>query len=227
MDLYYYVDYEICVNLPPVSMNFHCLWRRKKRPKGNVLVQWDNINDFKNISDAQNYVLLDAEGTGTYIGCNISIDHTSPMKQYPWFGEEDDMIFIDSDEFLPRLHGTGTEDYFCAAWGFPSGKYGALFHGISLAEPVNNFKNKDVWSDCAGNESSLTYSGKWTFYRLHLADPIYHGSDFALTASWYQKEPHKAFCVPPGAERMPRATSKSLEKYKAKITSRRFGEKNT
>jgi hypothetical protein len=31
-----------------------------------------------------------------------------------------DMFFIDGEEWPPSLHGTGTEDYFNAAWGFPS-----------------------------------------------------------------------------------------------------------
>lgn len=30
------------------------------------------------------------------------------------------MFFIDGEEWPPSLHGTGTEDYFNAPWGFPS-----------------------------------------------------------------------------------------------------------
>ena len=33
-----------------------------------------------------------------------------------WYGEGDDMIFIDGEPWPPSLHGTGTEDYFNTAW---------------------------------------------------------------------------------------------------------------
>jgi len=50
----------------------------------------------------------------------LSIEPINPIKNFGWFGEGDDMIFIDGAE-KPTLNGTGTEDYFCAAWGFPGG----------------------------------------------------------------------------------------------------------
>ena len=33
-----------------------------------------------------------------------------------WFGEGDEMIYIDGEE-KPSIRGTGTEDYFLSAWG--------------------------------------------------------------------------------------------------------------
>ena len=52
------------------------------------------------------------------------------------------------------MHGTGTEDYFCAAYCYPTGKYDGPYHGISLAGDVE------------------TWAGKWTTYRFHIEDPI-------------------------------------------------------
>ena len=86
------------------------------------------------------------------------------------------------------LHGTGTEDYFCAAWGFPSGEYDAPYHGISLgSDPQEHF-------------------GKWSLYRFHIEDPVHfdksirvtiehghandQGNDYSSVAYWYQIEPH-------------------------------------
>lgn len=60
-------------------------------------------------------MLLDTEGKGHYVGCNLSVHH----RQGSWWGEGNDMIWIDDDfqadgstSWPPSLHGTGTEDYF-------------------------------------------------------------------------------------------------------------------
>ena len=64
-------------------------------------------------------LLLDTVGTGHYVGCVLSIDNFNASNQtYTWPGEGDDMIFIDGEVWPPSLHGTGTEDYFNAAWDF-------------------------------------------------------------------------------------------------------------
>ena len=65
-------------------------------------------------------------------------------------GEGDDWFFIDGEK-IPSLKGTGTEDYFCDAWGFR--KFSTPFHGVSLWEGY-----------FAGD--------RVTAYRWHLADPI-------------------------------------------------------
>ncbi len=49
------------------------------------------------------------------MGCNLNID-VFERQSNDWYGEGDDMIFIDGDE-LPTLNGTGTEDYFNTAFG--------------------------------------------------------------------------------------------------------------
>ena len=109
------------------------------------------------------------------------------------------MIFIDGEKWPPSLHGTGTEDYFCEAWGYPSGEYSAPYHGISL-----------------GNDTR-EWSGKWSMYRFHIEDPIRfkksirvtieHGhannqsNDYSSVAFWYQFEPHKNFKVLPSVKK--------------------------
>ena len=181
----------------------------------------------KNLNGQGNYVILDAIGAGHYIGCNLSIDHINPVPNVTWFGEGDDMIFIDGESW-PSMHGTGTEDYFCTAWDFPSGKFSGPYHGISLAEP---YRTPDVWeTPGTWGAGSFGYSGKWTAYRFHIEDPIIfnrsilvtieHGhanslsNDYASTAYWYQTEPHKQFRpLPVAAARMPLTTKESLKSY--------------
>jgi hypothetical protein len=141
-----------------------------------------------NLSDEDNYLILEAEGRGHYIGVNMSIDH----MYKGWWGEGDDMIFIDRDEerkWPPDMHGTGSEDYLCHAWGMQ--KVAHLYSG----EPWCEMDEHNDW-------------GKVCVYRYHIVDPIpfeknirisiEHGhannrsDDYSSVAYWYQDEPHKS-----------------------------------
>lgn len=201
---YFHIDYEEYSEAPQEELlNFHAQWRRVNPTQGTMDMSeqsstLETVNDLQNLDGRNNYVILEAEGKGHYVGCNLSIDHLDPIPDFHWFGEGDDMIWIDEDAFKktwpPTLHGTGTEDYFCAAWGFPAGKYNGPYHGVSLAGPV---------------EGDTPYSGKWTAYRYHIEDPIIfherilvtiehghancHSNDYSSTAYWYQTEPHLPF----------------------------------
>jgi hypothetical protein len=65
-------------------------------PETNIVnkeqLAWDN-----------NYVILEAEGTGHYIGCNLSVTNF----QGTWWGEGDDMIWVYGYKWPPDLYGTG------------------------------------------------------------------------------------------------------------------------
>ena len=221
--LYFYVDYEE----RPVEdevLRFHAQWRRELPSQATVDLRASETNfaqifEETNLDGRENYTFLEAEGRGHYVGCVLSIDHLNPIPRFGWFGEGDDMIFIDGEAWPPSLHGTGSEDYFCAAWGFPSGKYDGLYHGISVAGP---------------NQGPLAYSGKWTAYRFHIEDPICfeksirvtiehghancHASDYASVAYWYQTEPHRAFPpLKPAAQRLPLPDQESLKRFCATI----------
>jgi hypothetical protein len=218
--LYYYVDY-VEKHVDEDAFYFHASWRREMPTKGLIdLVDlktrhdqqdnawWaeDQVNKVKNLDGAHNYVLLDAEGEGHYVGCVLSIDHINPIPGFSWPGEGDDMFFIDGQDWPPTLHGTGTEDYFCTAWGYPSGKYDGPYHGVSLAAPLVGYGG--AWRD-KNTIPFNDYSGKWSKYRFHIVDPIIfrksllfsieHGhancqsNDYSSVAYWYQREPHKLF----------------------------------
>jgi len=117
-----------------------------------------------------------------------------------WYGEGDDMIFIDGEGWPPSLHGTGTEDYFNTSWS-PNTLFSHPYYGYAR---VNG---------------DLGWLGRTHVYRFHIADPIYfdkslrftieHGHnnnltlDLASVAYWYQTEPHKVF--PPLPDRAARA----------------------
>ncbi|MYA18416.1 MAG: DUF2961 domain-containing protein [Gammaproteobacteria bacterium] len=94
---------------------------RVNTPDANVAnkerLAWDN-----------NYVILDATGRGHYIGCNLSVTNF----QGTWWGEGDDMIWVDGYKWPPDLHGTGAEDYLNQAWGMQDNAF--LRNGSSIFE---------------------------------------------------------------------------------------------
>jgi len=198
---YYYVDYESYDSLSADQARFHAQWRCE-HPCQKVV--YPAPQNEINIGGTDNYVLLEAEGRGHYVGCILNVDNWNAFHQnYTWFGEGDDMIFIDADTWPPSLHGTGTEDYFCEAWGFPSGAYAGPYHGVSLAG------------------DNLEWSGQWSLYRFHIEDPVHfrerirvtiehghandQGNDYSSVAYWYQAEPHKPLPVlPEVTARLPR-----------------------
>jgi len=191
------------------AARFHCQWRREARTEGWLTERlnnenlWDIWSRRPNTSGEDNYVILEAEGDGVYVGCHLDVD-VFERQGNDWYGEGDDMIFVDGEPWPPSLHGTGTEDYFNTAF-CPREIYHAPYHGVTLY---------------SGN-SDWPWGGKNSTYRYHIEDPIRfrksirvtieHGhanklsNDYSSTAYWYQHEPHKPFPpLLPVSERMPR-----------------------
>lgn len=204
--VYYYVDYEVVGSPDPGAGRFHAQWRRENPCEGiddaglsNDEFQFGGTNG----DGTGNYVILEAEGEGHYVGCNLNIQNLrgAGLNNFNWYGEGDDMIFVDGEPFPPSLHGTGTEDYFNTAW-CPTQEYHAPYHGLVLAGEQN-------------------WWGKVSMYRFHIEDPvrfrrsirvtIEHGhanrrsDDYSSTAYWYQSEPHgQGPALLPVAQRLPR-----------------------
>ncbi|MGV3618943.1 MAG: glycoside hydrolase family 172 protein [Fimbriimonas sp.] len=209
-NVYFYIDWEEYPNaIEPKPARFHAQWRRENPTEGwlkeklgphNVMEIW-KANP--NLSDEGNYVILEAEGDGIYVGCNLNVD-CFQRQGNDWYGEGDDMIVIDGEPWPPRMHGTGTEDYFNTAF-CPSTEFNTAYHGISL------YSGTKEWP----------FKGKNSMYRFHIEDPvrfrksirvsIEHGEanalsmDMSSTAYWYQHEPHRPFpTLPPVGERLAR-----------------------
>jgi hypothetical protein len=201
--LYYYVDYEEFDTLEEGLGRFHAQWRREN-PTDGVGEEGQTNEEFlfggENDTGEGNYTILEAEGRGHYVGCVLNVHNLRETNLWNWYGEGDDMIFIDGEEWPPLLHGTGTEDYFNTAW-CPQEKYSAPYHGITLG-------GGDNWG------------GQISLYRFHVEDPvtfersirvtIEHGhankrsDDYSSVAYWYQAEPHRSFFILPVERRVPR-----------------------
>lgn len=187
--------------LPDNVGRFHAQWRREDltTPRAGTppnITAWTGLN----LDGLENYVALEAEGTGQMVGLHLQIDNVNGG----WYGEGDDMVFVDGrpgQQWPPALPGTGSEEIF-GGGACPNEAYSGPYSGFHMVE------RKD-------------WGGKNAMYRWCLADPIYfqrsivwtieHGhdnnyaSDYTSVAYWYQTEPHRAFPpLPDVAQRLPR-----------------------
>ncbi|WP_166351988.1 glycoside hydrolase family 172 protein [Phytoactinopolyspora limicola] len=203
MRFYYYIDYDAFDELEDGLGRFHASWNRQCPTDGVDETGMSNA-EFEfgghNLTGDGNYVILDTEGRGHYVGCVLNITNLRHTQEWNWYGEGDDMIFVDGEPFPPSLHGTGTEDYFNTAW-CPSQTYHAPYHGLTLPGGPN-------------------WSGQISTYRFHVEDPvtfttsikvtIEHGhnnhrsDDLSSVAYWYQEHVSTALTLPPVDQRIPR-----------------------
>jgi hypothetical protein len=208
---YYNLDWQKHQSLPENMFYFYAEYRQAQPNRG-----WTNdwklngdkrVNDKPNKDGAGNYVMFEGEGPGHYVGVTQSI----LQNQGDWWGEGDDMMFID-DTTTPHIIGTGSEDYYLGAWCYgncginPFGTTKPTFAFQHYGNPLNGGDNRG-----AG----------WSVYRFHTDSPVpfqkyfkmsiehghaNHRSDnFYTVAYWYQKGPHThRNPLPPVQERIPR-----------------------
>jgi hypothetical protein len=94
-------------------------------------------------------ILPAVKGHGRFLGANVGINAKAVYKT-SWWGEGEVKIFLDRDTEYPTLAGTGTEDYIGTGWG--QGMYINNYAGCTIADAPNR---------------------QWSFYRLHVPDPVF------------------------------------------------------
>ena len=97
---FYYVDYDAVPEPPVTPLRFHAHYRQERPTSADVDLNapdatWAAVSSMPNPTGLGNYVLLDTVGAGHYVGCTLSVDHLNPIQSGGWFGEGDDMFFID------------------------------------------------------------------------------------------------------------------------------------
>ncbi|HPD13918.1 MAG TPA: DUF2961 domain-containing protein [Planctomycetota bacterium] len=176
--------YQITYALQPVpdeAAYLHAQWRRSLTTR-----------------EYPEHVLLDGvKGRGHYVGTFMAWTQLSNG----WWGEGEIKFYMDGDGRFPTICGTGTEDYFCGAWGFGGQTYSTPFLGYPLYSKP---------------EGQVPRHG---LYRWHILDPIRFKRDLKVTmqalgwwpggkfqpltddiasvAYWYQAEPHAPFPAMP------------------------------
>ena len=186
---YYHVDYRSYSSLPADVAYFHAYYRQERPARAG-----------------HNYEFLNINGTGHYVGTVLSVVQT----QLSWFGEGDDLFYIDGAK-KPQIYGTGSEDYFNDAWGLRDSD--GPWAGTPIAE-----------GERIGSRLSA--------YRWHVPDPIAFTNSlwagiehagwtakedgsvrsafeerpdyFSSVAFWYQKGVNEGLPEPPyGRARLP------------------------
>ena len=199
-DFYYNIDYRTYARpLAPGTLYFHAQYRQAQ-PNRGVANDWLRNQDTSknpNLTGENNYVWMEAQGHGQFVGVTMSILQNQDL----WWGEGDDMFFIDGEK-SPYIAGTGAEDYFLGAWDFGGHPFSYPLYGA----PV-------VGDELAGSRSSV--------YRFHLDSPIpfsksikatiehghanYRSDNYYSVAYWYQAEPHAPYpALPPVEDRLPK-----------------------
>ncbi len=194
-NLYFHIDYQEYRDARVVADKgrFHAQWHHEL-----TRAVPESESGGKNVDGRNNYVFMDAKGKGQYVGTILNVFGRSTG----WWGEGDDMFFVDGETAHATINGTGMEDYFNNAWMFQK-EFNYPFVGYS-------------------QQGNRDWTGSHTMYRFHIEDPIYfqkslratieHGhanareDDYTSVAFWYQTEPHqKLFPLPPVNERLPNA----------------------
>ncbi|MBK8978851.1 MAG: DUF2961 domain-containing protein [Planctomycetes bacterium] len=143
---YFHVDWVRVPELPTDTAYF-CAQYRQEFP----------------VRSGRDYLVLDAEGRGHYVGTVLSVRSRSPE----WFGEGDDKFYIDGEK-TPSVWGTGTEDYVLNAWGMGTSTFPCF--GVSILD---------------GEWGMVGWST--TVYRWHIADPVRFTKSLRVTlenAGW-------------------------------------------
>jgi hypothetical protein len=178
--LYYQIDYELA-DVPDAAGYLHAAWRRSNP-----------------LQAGQVHTIIDGvRGAGHYVGTYLAWGTNSSG----WWGEGELKFYLDGDQELPTICGTGTEDYFGGAWNFdvPGTGYTAYttpYLGLpQVLRPDGLYHSQQ----------------RFGMYRWHLPDPVRFSTDLrvtvqalgwrsdgrylplhddiASTALWYQRHP--------------------------------------
>lgn len=207
--VYWYVDYEEVRELPGDTAYFNAQYRQEYPA-----------------TMGKDYLLLDTEGRGHYVGTVLSVQIRTPS----WFGEGDDRFFIDG-EAEPSLRGTGTEDYFCDAWGFR--QFDRPFYGLPVFEGFDVGDRLSVYRWHINDPVHFTRSLKVTIEHKGVmfndAGQVISGfmerpDLFSSVAYWYQTGKAKRFAtIPPIEERVVPVRTIELESLTSKAKTEPAG----
>jgi hypothetical protein len=203
-DFYWNIDWVKQPALPAGTAYFHAQYRQaaphagwyKGNFYGNDFTEARRDPRWLNVSGKDNYVFLEAQGEGHFVGVTLSVF----QNQWGGWNEGDEMIWIDG-ETEPRIHGTGGEDYFNGAWGFST----------LYSFPLVGLTEFHGWEP----------GSRFSHYRFHLEAPVRFHKSIKVTiedghanlrsdnlysvAYWYQMEPHAKFPpLPPVEARIPK-----------------------
>jgi hypothetical protein len=191
------IDYQNVASLPDDVLYFHAQYRQAA-PCIPTTGDAAKIN----LDGAKNYVYAETRGRGHLMGITLGVLQNADN----WWGEGDEMIFID-DETKPLITGTGSEDYLLGSWDF-GGRDGAQpfahrMYGAPLIAAAERTGGRYCCYRWHG-DNPVTFNRymKHTMEHGHAND---RGDNFYSVCYWYQAQPYTDFpALPPVADRIPK-----------------------
>ncbi len=204
--VWFHIDYEL-YDAPGILHNasrLHAHWNRENPTKGIPFPEADdprdrnnmnNLGQAGNVTGHENYEILNVKASGQFVGYFMTVVNFAADPR-SWWGEGDDMIFIDGEDFPPSFHGTGSEEIFG----------GGACPAVEYTGPYTGFHTVENWIDETDKRKGAA-NRKWLgtngLYRFHVNDPIRfresirvtieHGhannktNDYSSVAFWYQE----------------------------------------
>ena len=95
----------------PISLLYYNIdWIKKETLAEDTPYFYAQYRQEYPVEKGKDYVILDTQGKGHYVGTVLSVRTRSPS----WFGEGDEKIYIDGEQNA-SIWGTGTEDHYLSA----------------------------------------------------------------------------------------------------------------
>ncbi|MFC7546780.1 glycoside hydrolase family 172 protein [Plantactinospora sp. GCM10030261] len=148
--LFYQIDYELTEVAADVAY-LHATWRRSNP-----------------LPDRRPHVILDGvTGAGHYVGTYLAWG----VNSSGWWGEGELKVYLDGDDELPTICGTGTEDYFGGAWNFDVPGLGYTAYSTPYLGMPQVLRPDGLYRS----------QQRFGMYRWHLPDPIRFAEDIRVT----------------------------------------------
>jgi len=190
IDVLNYGEQEVDISLNAYLTNYK--WKSSSMYFG---ASWHEYNKLLTASNSNlnndewhfdlNYINLN--GQGIYVGDAISV--FNPINT--WWGEGDEKIFVDGEEF-PSCIGTGTEDYYGYAWC----RYEKFTHPF-IAQPIGEGNlNSGLTVNLRYRSLDAIPFKESISSNIEMWDWVVTRLNYSMTAYWYAKPYFKTNILP-------------------------------
>jgi hypothetical protein len=162
-------------------------WKNSTMYFGASWHEYHNINSRDEKGSPYDLNFIDIKGKGVYAGDQITLFNNT----YQWWGEGDEKIFVDGEDF-PSSFGTGSEDYY----GYSFGRQESFSHPF-ISQPVGtgNMSWGPVVNMRLRSLDAIPFKTG-----IHSDIELWHWADvkmnYALTTFYYVMEPFTMNIVP-------------------------------
>jgi hypothetical protein len=160
--VFFQIDYSEGDELGDEVGYLHAQWRRTDRPQRG-----------------EDHVIVDGiRGNGSYVGTYVAL---TALGRF-WWGEGEVKFYIDGDDNLPTICGTGLEDYAGGAWAFQDRLSSEVEPEVfTYSAPYFGYPQRETRDTTKRSPYSTSMPTTHGLYRFHLPDPIRFAEDLKVT----------------------------------------------